>query len=165
MFKKLSEKVGLTVTEIKVILFLLVIFGAGFGYSKLFSKKDSDKRNFDYSKEDSIFKNLANKEITSEKQSLKDKLVDSKQEVSDFKKPNFDEKNAAKTPAEKSIDINEAGIEKLILLPGIGEKTAENIVNYRIKNGDFKFINDLLLIKGIGKAKLKKIKKYIFIKK
>ncbi len=165
MFKKLSEKIGLTVTEIKVILFLLVVFGAGFGFSKLFSKKDVNRRNFDYSKEDSIFKHLANSEITGEKGSLKDKLVDSNQEVSDFKKPNFDEKNTAKIPAEKSIDINQAGMEKLILLPGIGEKTAENIVNYRTENGDFKFLNDLLSIKGIGKAKLNKIKKYIFIKK
>jgi len=49
-------------------------------------------------------------------------------------------------------------------LPGIGEKTAVEIINYRKNNGAFNNINDLLKIKGIGKSKLDKIKSRITIK-
>ena len=165
MFKKLSEKIGLTITEIKVILFLLVVFAAGFGYTKFFKKVNINTKNFDYSKEDSIFKSLSNIEISSKKKRLSDNLVDSNQEVSDFKKSNFNQKNTNQELTGKSIDINEAGIENLILLPGIGKKTAENIVNYRTEKGRFKTIDELVKVNGIGQTKLNKIKKFIFIKK
>ncbi len=61
------------------------------------------------------------------------------------------------------ININTAPLESLILIPGIGEKTARIIINLREKE---KFIEykDLLKIKGIGKKKLEKIKDYIIFK-
>jgi competence protein ComEA len=48
-------------------------------------------------------------------------------------------------------------------LPGIGEKTAEAILQMREKNGKFRKLEELKKVKGIGEKKFEKIKKYIFI--
>ena len=61
------------------------------------------------------------------------------------------------------ISINSASVKELETLPGIGGKTAKKIVSFRKKNGNFHSINDLTKVSGIGKKKLEKIKKYIFI--
>jgi len=62
------------------------------------------------------------------------------------------------------IDINQATVEDLEKLPGIGPKIAKNIIEYREKNGPFKSIEELLKVKGIGPKKLEQIKKYLKIK-
>jgi competence protein ComEA len=48
-------------------------------------------------------------------------------------------------------------------LPGIGETTAQAIVDYRNDNGPFKRIEDLLQVKGIGEGWFEKIKDYITV--
>ncbi len=160
MLKKLSRVVGLTETEIKVLLFLISAFILGFGYKTFFKYDDTgNPRKFDYSKEDSIFFASGNKYDSSET----DKSVDYKQEVLDFNESNFTGSNARQTPEEKSININSARLEDLILLPGIGESTAKKILELRKKRGSFKALKDLLDVKGIGEVKFNKIKKYIFI--
>lgn len=58
-------------------------------------------------------------------------------------------------------NINTAGIEELIEIPGIGPKTATKIVEYRTLHGKFKELNELLNIKGIGDKKLDIIKDHI----
>jgi competence protein ComEA len=63
------------------------------------------------------------------------------------------------------IDINQATVEELEKLPGIGPKIAKNIVEYREKNGPFRSIEELLKVKGIGPKKLEQIKKYLKINK
>jgi competence ComEA-like helix-hairpin-helix protein len=45
-------------------------------------------------------------------------------------------------------------------LPGIGRKTAEKILDYRQKYGDFSSLAELEAVPGIGKATLKKIAIY-----
>ena len=55
-----------------------------------------------------------------------------------------------------------SGLQQLIdsfkYLPGIGEKTAENIIEYREKNNGFLDIEELMEVSGIGEAKFNKIK-------
>jgi len=63
----------------------------------------------------------------------------------------------------KKLDINQAQLEDLISLPAISEKTAENIIDYRIKNGKFKRLDDLLNVTGIGKSKFEQIKNLVRI--
>ncbi|GAH87864.1 unnamed protein product, partial [marine sediment metagenome] len=48
-------------------------------------------------------------------------------------------------------------------LPGIGETRAKAIVDYRNENGEFKRVEDLLQVKGIGQGTFDKIKDYITV--
>ena len=55
------------------------------------------------------------------------------------------------------VNINSAGIDELISLPGIGEKTAEKIINKRIELGEFNTLEDIMLVPGIGSKTYEKI--------
>lgn len=61
------------------------------------------------------------------------------------------------------ININTDKAYELTLLEGIGEKTAEMIIDYRRKNGDFEVIEDLMRVNGIGEKKFDKIKDNIYV--
>ena len=61
----------------------------------------------------------------------------------------------------KKISINEASLEELCSLNGIGEKTALLIIDYRNKHNGFKYIEELMEVKGIGEKKFEKIKDQI----
>ncbi len=56
------------------------------------------------------------------------------------------------------IDLNEAGVEKLEKLPGVGPVLAERIVKHRNREGGFTSVDELNEVSGIGPAKLKQIK-------
>lgn len=71
---------------------------------------------------------------------------------------------AKKAPGlEGQININAAAAEQLVLLPGIGKKTADAIIEYRTKNGNFTAVDDIAKVKGIGAKKLEKIKQYLVL--
>ena len=71
---------------------------------------------------------------------------------------------AKKAPGlEGQININTATAEQLVLLPGVGKKTADAIIEYRTKNGNFKAVDDITKVKGIGAKKLEKIKIYLVL--
>lgn len=67
------------------------------------------------------------------------------------------------SPNGKKININSASIDKLDTLPGIGPKIAADIINYRKERGEFKSIEDIKKVRGIGKKKFEKIKDKICI--
>ncbi len=48
------------------------------------------------------------------------------------------------------ININTATAKELIQLKKIGKKYAQNIINHREKNGEFKAPEDIMKVKGIG---------------
>jgi DNA uptake protein ComE-like DNA-binding protein len=66
--------------------------------------------------------------------------------------------------SQKKIDLNLASKNDLMLLPGISEKTADAIIEWR-KTKKFKKPSDILNIKGIGPAKFDKMKEFININK
>ena len=71
---------------------------------------------------------------------------------------------AKKAPGlEGQININTATAEQLVLLPGIGKKTADAIIEYRTKNGNFTVVDDIAKVKEIGAKKLEKIKQYLVL--
>lgn len=61
------------------------------------------------------------------------------------------------------ININTADKNALESLPSVGEKTAERIIQYREKNGQFKSIEDLKNVSGIGDKKYEQIKDMITV--
>ncbi len=73
----------------------------------------------------------------------------------------------AKPPTETTvmININKADASAFQLLKGIGKIRAKSIVMYRKKNGAFKSINDLALVKGISKKIIAKNIKNLSLKK
>jgi competence protein ComEA len=56
------------------------------------------------------------------------------------------------------IDLNSATPEQLDALPGVGPATANAIVQYRSRHGQFRTADDLLNVPGIGPAKLATLK-------
>jgi competence protein ComEA len=52
------------------------------------------------------------------------------------------------------LDINTASADQLMTLPGIGEKLAQSIIDYRSIHGPFTRIGQLLQIEGLGAGKL-----------
>ena len=61
------------------------------------------------------------------------------------------------------ININTASLSELISLPGIGEKKAQKIIEYREKIDGFKNTEDIMKVKGIGEGIYTKIKDIIEI--
>ncbi len=59
------------------------------------------------------------------------------------------------------VNINTADVNELTAIPGIGEVTASNILEYRNENGNFKSPEDIMNVKGIGEKTYEKIKNYI----
>lgn len=58
------------------------------------------------------------------------------------------------------ININSADTSELQKIPGVGEKTAEKIINYR-NNNSFSSIEDIKNVPGIGDKKFESMKDYI----
>lgn len=56
------------------------------------------------------------------------------------------------------ININTANIRELQKLDGVGRATAQAIIDYRNENDGFSSVDELINVKGIGEAKLEKIR-------
>lgn len=66
-------------------------------------------------------------------------------------------------PSNTKININTADVNQLSNLSGIGEKMAIKIIEYREANGNFKSIEDIKNVSGIGDSKYESIKNDICI--
>lgn len=67
------------------------------------------------------------------------------------------------TADEAKIDINLAGAEKFLRLPGIGRVKADAIVKQRARMGGFSTVDDIVCTDGIGTALLERIRPFITI--
>lgn len=61
------------------------------------------------------------------------------------------------------LNINYADLNELDSLKGIGEKTAQAIIDYRTANGPFSSVDDLKNVKGIGDKTLESIRDKICV--
>ncbi len=68
--------------------------------------------------------------------------------------------NGAQAPGAK-VPLNSATVEQLDTLPGIGPKTAQEIVSYRQQHGPFTSVDQLTEVKGIGPAKLERLRSLV----
>ena len=75
-----------------------------------------------------------------------------------------DERGKLKTEeVSEIININKASKEELLTLKGIGESKADAIIEYREKEGEFKTIEDIKNVPGIGETLFEKIKENITV--
>lgn len=146
LIKKLKIQNYFTREEIIIILFILsfTFLGIGIKSYKTFISKNQFFDKFENRSLDSIL-------------------------VAVFSEEKVDNIDLGKSKEEKvlqpkSININEAGLEELALLPGIGEKTAQKIIEYRTKFGSFKKIEDIMNVPRIGSRTFENIKEFITIK-
>ncbi|KXI28164.1 ComEA family DNA-binding protein [Paraglaciecola hydrolytica] len=63
----------------------------------------------------------------------------------------------------QKINLNTASLDELTTLPGIGEKKAAAIIEYREKFGKFTSLEQLAEVKGIGTKMLEKLQDKISI--
>lgn len=82
--------------------------------------------------------------------------------IEEEKNEESDSEDSEKNEENKKISINNATLEELTTLNGIGEKTANKIIEYR-KDNPFKDIEDIKNVSGIGESLYEKIKDSITI--
>jgi competence ComEA-like helix-hairpin-helix protein len=72
-------------------------------------------------------------------------------------------RTGARTPPPRRapVDVNTAGIEELLTLPGIGPATARHILDDRAQRGPYQTVDDLLRVKGIGPKKLARLRAHV----
>jgi competence protein ComEA len=72
-----------------------------------------------------------------------------------------EKKGAAHKPALRGVvNLNTADAATLELLPGVGEKKADRILDYRHKH-PFKKVEEITKVKGFGRKTLVKLKPYL----
>lgn len=166
-----------TKTEGAVLLFLCLLFLSGLMYRYYILRKESAAQQYDYSRLDSLFfaadsqdKNLvsAYQYGSTGKYGGKQLKVDAgssadSKGLSGVRGRQFENRVKKLQPGEGSVNLNTAGLNELRRLPGIGEKTAERIIELRKQKGSFNTVEELLEVKGIGKAKFEKLKMLIRI--
>ena len=164
MFEKLSKKIGFTETETIVILFLTGLFILGFVYVEFIKNETAEYKHIDYTKQDSLFAYYSN---INPEFDLDDPRLDNnlliKRQVLELSDTFAYVKKDLSSLTEKSINLNSARINELVKLPGIGEKTAEKIIQLRSERGKFKRLEELMDVRGIGEVKFNKIKKFLYI--
>ena len=135
MLKRIVELLALTKTERNVILFLAatLIIGAAI---RLYQATFPALPQFDYRASDSTFATLS---------------AASEDSV------HADSTSMIRGEETGRLNINTATKQQLMDLPGIGEVTAERILQHRKETGKFTSIEDLRAIKGISKNKLERL--------
>jgi comEA protein len=83
--------------------------------------------------------------------------------AADQDKPSPPAKTSTASASGAPVNLNSATVAQLEKLPGIGNATAQRIVDYRQKNGNFKKVEELMNVKGIGEKSFLKIKPLITV--
>ena len=73
------------------------------------------------------------------------------------------EENTVKEVIDGKVNINAADVQTLATIDGIGEKTAQRIIEYRQENGGFASIENIMDVSGIGEKKFEDIKNSICV--
>jgi len=56
------------------------------------------------------------------------------------------------------LDLNHARLEELMELPGIGEKLAQRVMEYRQNQGGFRSVDELRKVRGIGEKRMERLR-------
>jgi competence ComEA-like helix-hairpin-helix protein len=61
------------------------------------------------------------------------------------------------------VDLNRAGREELVQLPGVADGLAQRIEDYRREHGPFRSVNDLAYVQSIGAATLERLRPWVCV--
>ena len=68
-----------------------------------------------------------------------------------------------RTAAPPRVDVNRASAAELVVVPGIGERLAQAIVELREKKGPYTKLEDLLEVRGIGEKNLASLSAHLMV--
>jgi competence protein ComEA len=141
-WEKFNEHLGFTRSEQRVVVFLVLAFVCGsiVRYVRILSNPSPV---YDYATSDSAF-------------AARSRLLDSAARGTDDEP---DSALAAGDARDSVVNINTAGKDRLMSLPGIGEAMAERIMTWREEHAQFRSVRELMNVKGIGKKKFARIEK------
>lgn len=139
---KFSYKMGLSREEYRFLSGLFLIGIASVLIFHFWKTDRNTKIQSEFDRIDSIFNQTQISSLTEDTLSIKEKLPRQRSII-------------------KPLNLNRAELEELVNLPGIGEKTAKSILEYRSLNGKFKTSSELLNIKGIGEKKMDQIRPFL----
>ncbi len=161
---KLIKMISFTRSEIRVILFIVMVLASGFlirYYKQVIG--NGSLAPYDYSESDSIFKerslNAGRKTLTDVSDFNDKELAEAIRQSEDSLSLQL--KSFTEEYSGPKININTATVDDFVDLPGIGESIAGKIIEYRESRKGFKKVDDMMNVKGIGKKKFAKIKNYI----
>ena len=163
--KEFIKYFAFTKNETKVIIFSISVLFCGFAIKYYKQVLSEGSATYDFSKDDSVFKQRSSKIYGLKSSDTSEKKDDPVRAVNDedsLLKNETQESGKDKTYFRTEIlNINTATAAELIDLPGIGEATAQRIISYREQKKGFRKIEELMNVKGIGKKKFENIKSYI----
>jgi comEA protein len=70
---------------------------------------------------------------------------------------------AGSKATDQKININTAQTDELQKLPRVGPAIAQRIIDYRKENGNFKRVEDIMKVRGIGEKVFAEIKDLITV--
>lgn len=75
----------------------------------------------------------------------------------------IEDRSSATSSRDGYLDINKASVAELSRLPGIGKIMAERIVDHRLRYGNFRRKEHLLMVRGISERKFRALSPLISV--
>lgn len=160
--EKINRIFGFTKTESRIVLFLVGTFLIGGGI-RLFTGARQVQTTYDYTSLDSEFASRVARIDSFTSFSALGSLDSTRKLQSTAASSRA--RSAGSDTLSGPIDLNRAGREELMKLPGVGPSIADRIIDYRTTNGSIRSVDDLRRVKGIGRKKFDKIRPFVKVVK